>query len=281
MVASLRAACPLEDARAAGAVTHADLFFENPVKLPFLNIELPLLAFFFLAPILFLVVHAYTFVHLVMLTDKAKRFHQALRDRIGDDDSLPKVQRARPVAIRDGLQRQLPSNIFVQFHPRAVSILRRLRRRNHDPRSGLNRAEALHVADRLRPDVARARETDLARRGYGRAPEADGDGVTVGPIGDFAWLDDRVRVVLALHSDRNVEVDLFSPARHAAFDRQTFPDRVRCRRPQEFRFERDGSELELYFAHGSRLIDAELLFREHAIARAERSDGATNVIEDR
>ena len=95
MVASLRAACPFEDARAAGAVTHADLFFENPVKLPFLNIELPLLAFFFLAPILFLVVHAYTLVHLVMLTDKAKRFHQALRDRIGDDDSLPKVQRAR------------------------------------------------------------------------------------------------------------------------------------------------------------------------------------------
>ena len=49
-------------------------FPENPVKLPFLNIELPLLAFFFLAPILFLVVHAYTLVHLVMLTEKARRF---------------------------------------------------------------------------------------------------------------------------------------------------------------------------------------------------------------
>ena len=36
---------------AAGAVTHTDLFFQNPVKLPFLNIELPLLAFFFLSPI--------------------------------------------------------------------------------------------------------------------------------------------------------------------------------------------------------------------------------------
>jgi hypothetical protein len=30
---------------AAGAVTHADLFFETPVKLPFLGIELPLLGF--------------------------------------------------------------------------------------------------------------------------------------------------------------------------------------------------------------------------------------------
>src|SRR5271166_5962187 len=88
---------------AAGAVTHADLFFENPVKLPFLNIELPLLAFFFLAPILFLIVHAYTLVHLVMLTDKAKRYHEELHAQIGDG------------SIRDGLRRQLPSNIFVQF----------------------------------------------------------------------------------------------------------------------------------------------------------------------
>ncbi len=100
---------------AAGAVTHADLFFENPVKLPFLNIELPLLAFFFLAPILFLIVHAYTLVHLVMLTDKAKRFHQALYTQIADEDGLPEGELARRKTIRDGLRRQLPSNIFVQF----------------------------------------------------------------------------------------------------------------------------------------------------------------------
>jgi hypothetical protein len=86
-------------------VTHADLFFENPVKLPFLNIELPLLAFFFLAPILFLIVHAYTLVHLVMLTDKARRFDTVLRKQIGDEDS----------DVRDNLRRQLPSNIFIQF----------------------------------------------------------------------------------------------------------------------------------------------------------------------
>ena len=42
---------------AAGAVTHKDLFFENPVKLPFLNVELPLIAFFVLGPALFLIVH--------------------------------------------------------------------------------------------------------------------------------------------------------------------------------------------------------------------------------
>ena len=91
---------------AAGAVTHADLFLENPVKLPFLtNIELPLLAFFFLAPILFIVAHAYTLVHLVMLTEKAKRFHRALHNR----------KRHVTAAARENLQWQLPSNIFIQF----------------------------------------------------------------------------------------------------------------------------------------------------------------------
>jgi hypothetical protein len=42
---------------AAGGVTHRDLLLENPVKLPFLNVDLPLVAFFFLAPILFFIVH--------------------------------------------------------------------------------------------------------------------------------------------------------------------------------------------------------------------------------
>ncbi len=42
---------------AAGAVTHADLFLEKPVKLPFLGVELPLFWFFVLAPFLFLIVH--------------------------------------------------------------------------------------------------------------------------------------------------------------------------------------------------------------------------------
>ena len=99
---------------AAGAVTHADLFLERTVKLPFLNIELPLLAFFFLAPILFLIVHAYTLVHLVMLTDKAKQYDAVLRRQIDDANS----------AIRDSLRRQLPINIFIQFLAGPANIRR-------------------------------------------------------------------------------------------------------------------------------------------------------------
>jgi hypothetical protein len=56
---------------AAGAVKHQDLFLENPVKLPFLSdVPLPLVAFFILAPIVFIVSHTYTLVHFVMLAGK-------------------------------------------------------------------------------------------------------------------------------------------------------------------------------------------------------------------
>src|SRR3954451_11644338 len=85
---------------AAGAVTHKDLFFENPVKLPFLNVELPLIGFFVLGPALFLIVHWYTLLHFVMLAGKVGVFHAELQEQIPDEDT-----RAR-------LRRQLPSNIF-------------------------------------------------------------------------------------------------------------------------------------------------------------------------
>jgi hypothetical protein len=101
---------------AAGAVTHADLLLENPVKLPFLSVELSLRVFFFLSPLLFLITYAYTLAHLVLLADRAKRFHALLKEQIkpqGDEAGSGKSEEA--ARIRNGLQRQLPSNILVQF----------------------------------------------------------------------------------------------------------------------------------------------------------------------
>ena len=66
--------------------------------------ELPLVAFFFLAPIVFIVSHAYTLVHFVMLGAKVGVYDAELRAQLGD---APET--------REGLRRQLPSNIFVQF----------------------------------------------------------------------------------------------------------------------------------------------------------------------
>src|ERR1700720_3650837 len=53
---------------AAGAVTHEDLLLVRAVKLPFLNVELPLKAFFALAPFVVLIIHA--LMHFIMLGKK-------------------------------------------------------------------------------------------------------------------------------------------------------------------------------------------------------------------
>jgi hypothetical protein len=104
---------------AAGAVTHVDLLLERPVKLPFLNTELPLLAFFALAPLLLVVMHAHTLAHFVMLGKKASRFHEHL----GCELSSPKSgagEGGAPTAhtLSDECERlshHLPCNIFVQI----------------------------------------------------------------------------------------------------------------------------------------------------------------------
>jgi uncharacterized protein YjbI with pentapeptide repeats len=87
----------------AGSLTHSDLFFENALKLPLLNVDLPLKAFFVLGPLLLLIVHTYVLLHLVLLAGKVGSFHAELNRQIADDDT------------RSRLRRQLPSNIFVQF----------------------------------------------------------------------------------------------------------------------------------------------------------------------
>jgi uncharacterized protein YjbI with pentapeptide repeats len=88
---------------AVGGVTHRDLFLENPVKLPFLNIDLPLSGFFWLGPALFLIVHAYVLLHFRLLANKVAVLDAQLGLQILDPSVIGR------------LRRQLPSNIFVQL----------------------------------------------------------------------------------------------------------------------------------------------------------------------
>jgi uncharacterized protein YjbI with pentapeptide repeats len=88
---------------AVGGITHHDLFLENPVKLPFVNVDLPPVGFFVLGPLLFLFAHAYVLLHFVLLSSKVGTFHTQLEAQI------------RQVDVRQQLRRQLPSNIFVQM----------------------------------------------------------------------------------------------------------------------------------------------------------------------
>jgi len=85
---------------AAGAVTHVDLLLENAVKLPFLSIELPLIAFFVIAPWLLLAVHGHMLAHFVLLSKKARSFQELLEKNAKADDDAQRVN--------------LPVNIFIQ-----------------------------------------------------------------------------------------------------------------------------------------------------------------------
>jgi uncharacterized protein YjbI with pentapeptide repeats len=88
---------------AAAGVTHRDLFFENPVKLPFFNVDLPLKGFFWLGPALLLILHVYVLLHFVLLAGKAALFNTALRAQVDDQNAC------------ELLRAQLPPNIFVQL----------------------------------------------------------------------------------------------------------------------------------------------------------------------
>jgi uncharacterized protein YjbI with pentapeptide repeats len=104
---------------AAGTVTHEHLLLVRPVTLPFLNVELPLLAFFTLAPVVVLIIHVYALMHFRMLGNKATRFDAELRRQFSGDVAATHKGGVAPVGehkdIRDKLRRLLPSNIFVQI----------------------------------------------------------------------------------------------------------------------------------------------------------------------
>jgi uncharacterized protein YjbI with pentapeptide repeats len=63
---------------AFGSVTHRDLFLENSIKLPLLNVDLSLVGFFVVAPSLLVIFHFYLFLQLLGLAIKAKDYNTLL-----------------------------------------------------------------------------------------------------------------------------------------------------------------------------------------------------------
>jgi Pentapeptide repeats (8 copies) len=88
---------------AAGEVTHRNLLLEDPVKLPFLNVDLPLVGFFLVGPAIFVLVHAYVLLHFTLLAGKIGAFHTELQKQVVD------------AVVRARIRRQLPINVFVQL----------------------------------------------------------------------------------------------------------------------------------------------------------------------
>lgn len=88
---------------AFSSVTHRDLFLENPIKLPVLNVELPLVGFFVMAPTLLVIFHFYVFLQLLALAKKAQ-------------DYAALLQQAAPEGPdRQYLRQRLDSFLILQF----------------------------------------------------------------------------------------------------------------------------------------------------------------------
>ena len=100
---------------AVGSVTHRQLFLAEPVRLPLLNVDLPLVSFFLISPILLLIFHIYLVTNLKLTADNV-RLYRSLMDRSSFSD-----------LEKDGLLLELPNFTLVQilspprFNSRGVS----------------------------------------------------------------------------------------------------------------------------------------------------------------
>jgi len=84
---------------AAGAVTYRQLLLEGPVKLPALNVDLPLVGFFFLTPILFVIFHTYVLIQVLLLARTAAAYNNVLDRtvRVSTDNAAMRQRLANTV----------------------------------------------------------------------------------------------------------------------------------------------------------------------------------------
>ncbi|MFZ3325040.1 MAG: pentapeptide repeat-containing protein [Methylocella sp.] len=80
---------------ATWTTTHRMLFLGSPLKLPVLNIDLPLLGFYILTPVIFVVFHFYMLLNLVLLARTADGFNKALARAFPKDDASSEDFRMR------------------------------------------------------------------------------------------------------------------------------------------------------------------------------------------
>jgi uncharacterized protein YjbI with pentapeptide repeats len=78
---------------AFGSVTHRDLFLENSIKLPLLNVDLPLVGFFVVAPAVLVILHFYVFLQLLGLAITAKDYNALLAIDVPDVSDRQYVRR--------------------------------------------------------------------------------------------------------------------------------------------------------------------------------------------
>ncbi|MGO7924603.1 pentapeptide repeat-containing protein [Rhizobium ruizarguesonis] len=93
-----------------GSVTHRNLLLEDPLRLPLLNVDLPLVTFFWVAPILYLVLHVYLLLHFKFTGDNVREW-----ERLAASTPCVFAPDDERGAIEDSLRLQLPNFLIVQM----------------------------------------------------------------------------------------------------------------------------------------------------------------------
>jgi uncharacterized protein YjbI with pentapeptide repeats len=86
-----------------GSVTHEMMLKELAIKLPVLSVELPVFAFFVIAPFFFLLFHFYLFLQILMLVRKINGYNKVLHERVADPEG------------RNAFRRRLDTFLIVQL----------------------------------------------------------------------------------------------------------------------------------------------------------------------
>jgi uncharacterized protein YjbI with pentapeptide repeats len=90
-------------AAAASMITHRQIFLEEPIKLPTINIDLPLTASAILLPLIFVIYHVFVLLQVVLLARTADAYNEAIEHNVTDE----------PDRIR--IRQRLANTLFAQL----------------------------------------------------------------------------------------------------------------------------------------------------------------------
>jgi hypothetical protein len=90
-------------AAAASMISHRQMFLEEPIKLPTINIDLPLVASAILLPLLFVIYHIFVLLQVVLLARTADVYNEAIEHGVPED------------AGRTRIRQRLANTLFAQL----------------------------------------------------------------------------------------------------------------------------------------------------------------------
>jgi uncharacterized protein YjbI with pentapeptide repeats len=79
-------------AAAASMITHRQIFLEEPIKLPTINIDLPLVASAILLPLIFVIYHVFVLLQVVLLARTAAVYNDAVEHSVTESDDRTRVR---------------------------------------------------------------------------------------------------------------------------------------------------------------------------------------------